>query len=90
MGVYIQNQKIKEKQKMAKRINWTKSKRPAEEFRKPMLITHYIEHTYDIETKDRYTICPRCGAPTRSDYQAFCASCGQALKWGNKRKLKRK
>lgn len=74
---------------MDKMKNWTKSKIPAEEFRRPMLITHYIEHKNN-NAIDRYTICPRCNAPTKADYQAFCASCGQALKWGNSKKLKKK
>lgn len=74
---------------MAKFKDWTKSKIPTEEFRKPMLITHYVEYKHN-NIIDRYTICPRCNAPTKSDYQAFCASCGQALKWGDKKKLKKK
>ena len=54
-----------------------KDKVSAEEYRKPMLITHY----YIDEDDQGYPLCPRCGAATRSDYQKYCASCGQRLKW---------
>lgn len=54
-----------------------KDKIPAEEFRKAMLIKHYYIDSAD----NMYPLCPRCGAATRADYQKYCTSCGQRLKW---------
>ena len=59
---------------------------PAEEFRKPMQITHYFVtttvHPSNVGFKlDYYTLCPRCGLFIDSDYQNYCCYCGQRLKW---------
>ncbi|MBQ9686226.1 MAG: zinc ribbon domain-containing protein [Oscillospiraceae bacterium] len=36
-----------------------------------------------------YALCPRCGTPLDRDYQAFCDHCGQHLKWGGQKYLRR-
>ena len=50
---------------------------PAEEFRKSMLIKTFRHYRDGSE----YPNCPRCGTAIERDYQKFCTSCGQRLKW---------
>ena len=55
---------------------------PAEEFRKPMLITTYRKYyDRDLMCYSKYYECPRCQYPTEHNYQAFCDACGQRLRW---------
>jgi hypothetical protein len=61
---------------------------PAEEFRKPMLITHYSADytvTWAQTTINIWPLCPRCEGTTVCDYQAYCTLCGQRLKWNYRR-----
>lgn len=50
---------------------------PAEEFRRPMLIKTFRRY----RGGSIYPDCPRCGTGINVDYQKFCSSCGQRLKW---------
>ena len=52
---------------------------PAEEYRKPMLITHC--EIIGTITPTTFPICPRCGGYIEVDYQRYCSECGQLLKW---------
>ena len=55
---------------------------PAEEFRKPMLVTTYgSEYDKDLMCVFNYAECPRCQQHTEHYYQAFCNACGQRLDW---------
>ena len=64
---------------------------PAEEFRKPMLITAYkMEYDKDLMCVFTYYACPRCQHPTEHNHQAFCGACGQRLSWDySKMRLKK-
>ena len=64
---------------------------PAEEFRKPMLITTYIrDYDRDLMCYFKYYECPRCQHPTERYYQAFCDACGQRLCWDDSKMRLRK
>lgn len=64
---------------------------PAEEFRKPMLITTYgSEYDKDLMCVFNYAECPRCKQHTEHDYQAFCNACGQRLRWDDSKMRLRK
>lgn len=61
-------------------------KTPANEFRKPMDIIEC--HQYwdgPLQTWVYYPLCPRCKTATKSDYQKYCAHCGQRLRWTDKK-----
>lgn len=57
---------------------------PAEEFRKPMTVTHYSP-IITPERLYRKPVCPRCGCIIMETYQSYCAACGQRLKWNYSR-----
>ena len=64
---------------------------PAEEFRKPMLVTTYRrDYDRDLTCVFNYYECPRCQHPTEHNYQAFCDACGQRLRWDDSKMRLRK
>ena len=64
---------------------------PAEEFRKPMLVTTYRrDYDRDLMCYFKYAVCPRCQHPTEHNYQAFCDACGQRLRWDDSKLRLRK
>ena len=45
-------------------------------YREKMTVTEYVA-IFD----DAFPICPRCDTSMEIEYQGYCGSCGQALRW---------
>ena len=52
-------------------------------YREPKKVTEIIVH----RNGETVAVCPRCHKAIDRDYQIFCDSCGQKLKWTAKRKM---
>jgi predicted amidophosphoribosyltransferase len=52
-------------------------------YRQPLTVTNVIIHRNGVSV----AICPKCHKAIDRDYQAFCDSCGQKLKWTAMRKM---
>ena len=50
----------------------------AEEYRRPMLVTHLR-----LYSTTSYYICPRCNVTMEREFMAYCDRCGQSLNWKN-------
>ena len=46
-------------------------------YREPMIVKEIVE----LGNSGYFPICPRCDCTMEREYQAFCDSCGQRLKW---------
>lgn len=53
---------------------------PAEEYRKPMLVKHWLTIGAP-EHPTTFAVCPRCSDLIEVEYTVFCIHCGQRLKW---------
>ena len=52
-------------------------------YRQPERVAEIIVYRNGVTV----AICPKCHKAIDRDYQAFCDSCGQKLKWTAKRKM---